>query len=255
MAGQGQRIWMLDDDAELCRLLEPMLTRFGWQVRTFGHPRELEAALEREVPDLLLLDQLLPQKPGTQVLAGLRRAGHRFPVLMLSALGAPTDRVQGLEMGADDYLAKPFLPRELQLRIEVLLRMAGRGPLAPDQDCSYALGPLRFEPARRRIRAADGRTDQLSRGEVAMLLAFCQAPDLVLSREQLARACGTLVDPTSSRSLDVRLSKLRRRLEALMPEPTSPEACTTALFEAVRGRGYRLGCPVSAAPAEPELDC
>lgn len=230
----------------------------GWLVRCFSHPRDLEAALECHTPDLLLLDQLLPQKPGTQVLARLRRAGHRFPVLMLSALGAPADRVQGLEMGADDYLAKPFLPRELQLRIHVLLRMAGRCSMALDQHYTYALGPLKFVPARHLVEAADGRCERLSRGEVAMLLAFCQAPELVLSREHLAQACGTLVDTSNSRTLDVRLSKLRRRLEGLISaEPDDDSLPVGGLFESVRGRGYRLGCAVlkvAAAPVEERME-
>lgn len=235
----GQLIWVLDDDTELCLLLEPKLTGAGWRVRCFAHPRELEAALEREAPDLLVLDQLLPQKPGTQVLAGLRRAGHRFPVLMLSALGAPTDRVLGLEMGADDYLAKPFLPRELQLRIEALLRLAARAPVALNRDQVYRLGALRFEPAECQVRAADGRSERLSRGEAAMLLALCQSPHQLLSREQLAQACGTLVDPASSRSLDVRLSRLRRRLDALA---AGADQAAASVLVTVRGRGYRLGC-------------
>jgi len=252
-------IWLLDDDAELCQLLGQLLGHCGWSLRCFGEPRELEAALTEQVPDLLLLDQMLPHKPGTQVLAGLRRAGYRMPVLMLSALGAPTDRVHGLEVGADDYLAKPFLLRELQLRIAVLLRMAGsdRNPLASEG--TYLLGSLRFHPAEQRVCSAAGTELRLSRGEVAILLAFCRAPGLVLSRDQLAQSCGSLVDPASSRSFDVRLSKLRRRLEELhgsapdnpsAPEsPSAPAGASAGLFETVRGRGYRLAVPLQALPA------
>lgn len=235
-------IWILDDDAELCLLLQGILKDCGWTVRCFGDPRSFAEALQQSgSPDLLVLDQMLPQKPGTQVLAGLRRAGHRFPVLMLSALGAPSDRVQGLEMGADDYLGKPFLPRELQLRIEILLRAAEGGRADLRQQVAYRVGELRFEPAEQLLIAADGRSLRLSRGEAAMLLAFCQAPDLVLSREHLAQACGTLVDPTNSRSLDVRISKLRRQLATLAAgQPGGQGVEAGVAIKSVRGRGYQL---------------
>ena len=117
----GCQIWLLDDDKALCRLLEPILNSRGWRPRSFHRPDDLLNALDGGAPDLLVLDQMLPDKSGTHVLANLRQAGWRFPLLMLSALGAPADRICGLEVGADDYLAKPFLPRELQLRIEKLL--------------------------------------------------------------------------------------------------------------------------------------
>lgn len=232
------RIWILDDDAELCQMLEEIIQGCGWTPRSFHEPRSFEVALGEASPDLLVLDQMLPRKPGTQVLAGLRQAGHRFPVLMLSALGAPSDRVQGLEMGADDYLAKPFLPRELELRIDILLR-AAEGPQLPQQG-AFRIGDLLFQPARQQLSAGDGRSERLSRGEVALLLAFCQAPSLVISREQLAQSCGTLVDPGNSRSLDVRISKLRRLLGDLSQIPSGPGGA----IETVRGRGYRLAAAV-----------
>lgn len=235
------QIWILDDDSEFCRLVEEVLVDCGWQVCCFNEPGSLEDALESGSPDLLVLDQMLPQKPGTQVLANLRQAGHRFPVLMLSALGDPTDRVQGLEVGADDYLAKPFLPRELQLRLVNLLRAAEGGRADLRQQHAYRIGELLFHPADQLVSAADGRSERLSRGETALLLAFCQAPSLVLSREQLAQACGTLVEPGQSRTLDVRISKLRRLLERLSSSGDAAGSGAPAPIEAVRGRGYRLG--------------
>ncbi|MEB3184705.1 MAG: response regulator transcription factor [Cyanobacteriota bacterium] len=234
------QVWILDDDAELCQMLEEILQGCGWTPRSFHEPRSFEAALGEASPDLLVLDKMLPRKPGTQVLAGLRQAGHRFPVLMLSALGAPTDRVQGLEMGADDYLAKPFLPRELELRIEILLRQA-EGPWPQRQhQGDFRIADLHFQPTRQQLSAADGRSERLSRGDVALLLAFCQAPGLVLNRDHLAQACGTLVDPDQSRSLDVRISKLRRLFSELSALPSGP----SGPIETVRGRGYRLTAAV-----------
>lgn len=156
----------------------------GWTARHLNHPRELEKALNETVPDLLVLDELLPAQRGTDVLARLRLNHPYLPVLMLSALGAPRDRVAGLEAGANDYLGKPFLFRELQL--------------------------------------------------------LCSRAGAVVSRQELGQASGSLVDVEQSRSIDVRLSRLRRLLEELQPEGT--------MIETVRGQGYRLVAPVQRLP-------
>ncbi|MFZ0406881.1 MAG: response regulator transcription factor [Cyanobium sp.] len=228
----GSQIWLLDDDRALCRLLERILNSMGWRPRSFHRPNDLLAALDGGPPDLVVLDQMLPDKPGTHLLAHLRQAGWRFPVLMLSALGAPADRICGLEMGADDYLAKPFLPRELQLRIEKLLQLHPRRRQAQRLEGSFWMGRIQFEPAQCRLTGADGIQHAISRGAVALLLAFCQAPDQVLSRDHLLLASGSLVDASTSRSLDVRLSRLRRLLESISQG--------TVRIETVRGLGYRL---------------
>ena len=122
MESRPARLWILDDDEQLCDLLIQQCRTSGWQLDVFTHPRELHHTLANSCPDLLLLDQMLPEKLGTDVLESLRQDGHRFPVLMLSALGAPSDRILGLEHGADDYLGKPFLFRELQLRVHFHFR-------------------------------------------------------------------------------------------------------------------------------------
>ncbi|MFO7629588.1 MAG: response regulator transcription factor [Prochlorococcaceae cyanobacterium] len=229
------QIWILDDDVALCELLAEQLSRAGWQLSSFHAPASFEAALSEQQPDLLVLDQMLPRKPGTQILAKLRQQGHSFPVLMLSALGAPTDRVHGLEVGANDYLAKPFLCRELQLRIEHLLAIAAAGvkELSPrTQGQGFRLASLLFNPNNQTLLTASEDVVALSRGDTALLEAFCKAPGLILSREQLAQASGSLVDASNSRSLDVRISKLRKLLSC---------ACSgQELIESVRGRGYRL---------------
>lgn len=242
----GARVWILDDDRALCELLAEQLSRLGWQLRRFHEPTSFEAALAEAPPDLLVLDQMLPLKPGTQVLAKLRGQGHGFPVLMLSALGAPIDRVHGLEVGASDYLAKPFLCRELQLRIEHLL--AGAASVQPTPAAAgrgsgqvFQLSSLHFDPDNQTLRHKTSEPLNLSHGDTALLVAFCLAPGEILSREQLAQASGSLVDASHSRSLDVRISKLRKLLST---------ACGgDDLIEAVRGRGYRLVVPADL-PAE-----
>jgi two-component system phosphate regulon response regulator OmpR len=228
MAGS---IWILDDDADLGSLLLEQFSQRGWQARHLQHPRELEQALADTVPDLLVLDELLPGQRGTDVLSRLRQAYPQLPVLMLSALGAPRDRIAGLEAGANDYLGKPFLFRELQLRVEQLLRSAAQAP-APLPDQAWQLGELRLDPERLWLGHADGIGQELSRGDVALLQLLCNRAGEVVSRQELGQASGSLVDAQQSRSIDVRLSRLRRLLLELHPGDQ--------MIETVRGQGYRL---------------
>ena len=257
-AARTHQLWILEDDIELCRLLVERCTKRGWGLEPFHQPRALERALLECTPDLLLLDQMLPLKSGLDVLGGLRRQGHRFPILMLSALNAASDRIAGLELGADDYLGKPFVFRELQLRIEKLLRADPRpaagsessGNVDPAQfsdspfeaNCFW-IGALLFNPRELWLRPPDGALIRLTRGDTALLVALCREPDSVLSRESLARACGSLVDVSQSRTIDVRMSRLRRSLQELQPETTLLESC--------RGMGYRLH---GVRRAEPPID-
>jgi DNA-binding response OmpR family regulator len=150
---------------------------------------------------------------------------------MLSALGAPRDRIAGLEAGANDYLGKPFLFRELQLRVEQLLRSAAQAP-APLPDQAWQLGELRLDPERLWLGHADGIGQELSRGDVALLQLLCNRAGEVVSRQELGQASGSLVDAQQSRSIDVRLSRLRRLLLELHPGDQ--------MIETVRGQGYRL---------------
>jgi DNA-binding response OmpR family regulator len=231
-------IWILDDDADLGSLLLEQFGQRGWQARHLQHPRELEQALAETVPDLLVLDELLPGQRGTDVLLQLRHQHPQLPVLMLSALGAPRDRIAGLEAGANDYLGKPFLFRELQLRVEQLLRM---GQTALPQDQAWQLGELRLDPQQLWLGRADGRGQELSRGEVALLQLLCNRAGEVVRRQELGQASGSLVDAQQSRSIDVRLSRLRRLLLELQPGEQ--------MIETVRGQGYRLTAPVRRLPA------
>lgn len=249
-SGQGPavQIWILEDDPELCELLSHRCARQGWQLRAFHHPRALEEALRESQPDLLMLDQLLPLKCGTDVLVTLRRNGHTFPVLMLSALHAPSDRIAGLEAGADDYLGKPFVFRELQLRLSRLLALSQANP-APARSAPapserrYRIGPWRFDPQQRQLVPPQGGPIHLSRGDSALLLALCSEPGAVISRHRLAQATGSLVDPEQSRTIDVRLSRLRRLL--------NQEINSNDSLECLRGIGYRLTLDVYTETAAP----
>jgi two-component system phosphate regulon response regulator OmpR len=237
-------LWILEDDERLCDLLAGFCAELDWKLAAFTTPRRFEQALESGAPDVLLLDQMLPGKSGTDVLAGLRNQGHGFPVLMLSALGAPSDRIAGFEAGADDYMAKPFLFRELQLRVQALLRRSD-APAAlttPVTGAAYQLGAVRFDPVRRQLVGPTGSPVPISRGDTALLLALCRRPGEPVSREVLARSSGSLVDPGRSRTIDMRLSRLRRQLLAL--------GDGQELVQSLRGQGYRLQVPVVPVPSE-----
>ncbi len=229
-------LWILEDDIPLCQLIAEQCERQNWNLQAFHEPHSLEAALAERSPQLLLLDQMLPEKCGTDVLASLRLRNHQFPVLMLSAMGAPSDRVLGLESGADDYISKPFLFRELQLRIKRLIATHAQVKPPSPTPIVLRLANLRFETGLHRIHSDQGNGIRLSRGESALLLAFCLKPNVVISRQALAQLTGSLVDPQSSRTFDVRISRLRRILREL----TGGED----LIRPQRGEGYRLEATV-----------
>ena len=237
----GAKVWVLDDDTSLCQLLMRQFKACGWFPLAIHTATDFDRLLADIYPDLLVLDQMLPDQTGTEILTGLRKAGHHFPVLMLSALGAPDDRIHGLEVGADDYLSKPFTTKELMLRIERLLGHAGPrwAGLDPSQNC-FQIDEVLFNPSELSLSCGDELLS-LSRGEAVLLSKFCQSPSLILSREQLARGSGSIVDVSSSRSFDMRVSKLRRQLNSLWPGLGDQ-------LESVRGRGYRLMAEILRLP-------
>lgn len=251
MHAQGQwissrpwaHLWWLEDDRALCRLLADRLRACGWQLTLFHQVKGLRKALQHEQPDLLLLDRLMPGVDAVTLLQQLRVEGYHFPVLVLSALGLPEQRIEGLALGANDYLSKPFRFKELIWRIERLLQTLPPRLLLPRGQPPLTVGPLTLtlEPQAGRLQTATGAGAALSRGDTALLLALLEDPGAVLSREALAWVTGSQVDVASSRSLDVRLSRLRRRLRQLSDGAVS--------IEAVRGQGYRLTLPQAGAAA------
>jgi DNA-binding response OmpR family regulator len=241
----GAEVWWLDDDLELCRLVVPKLASSGWQVKTFQTAELVQIAIEQGRPDLLLLDQRLRDSLGADLLQSLRQQGERFPVLMLSAMGTPQDRILGLERGAQDYMVKPFHPRELQLRCERLLESGRRALAAPlPGETEIRLGDVSFCPHEGTLRVPGRNSVMLTRGERILLLALCRAPGRVLSREELAAATGSLAAPGSSRSIDVRLSRLRR---LLMQISDGALVITT-----VRTQGYALEIAAEATAEQQE---
>jgi DNA-binding response OmpR family regulator len=242
----GACIWWLEDDRRLCELLVPRLRACGWQLSMFHKVADFWAALRGEEPDLLLLDRMLTGSNGADVLRDLRQQGFRFPILVLSALGSPQQRIEGLELGANDYLPKPFRSKELIWRIERLLQSMPPRPIHSSVHGGIvSIGPLTFDPRHGSLRDGSGAQLLLSRGDCALLLALCHASGSVVSREQLTQASGSLVDVSTSRTLDVRLSRLRRQLRHLSSDGVS--------IEAVRGQGYRLALPAHQLAIVPNL--
>jgi two-component system, OmpR family, phosphate regulon response regulator OmpR len=220
-------ILVVDDDVRLSALLSRFLAENGFRVTTAQDAREAREQLNFLQPDLLVLDIMMPGESGLSLTEALRREHTMLPVLLLTARGAPEDRIAGFEAGADDYLPKPFEPNELVLRIRAILRRAA--PAAPAPAGPVPLGAAIFDPERGELRAPDGAI-RLTGGEAALLAALSQRPNEVLSREELAARLG--MDETGERAIDVQVTRLRRKIET---DPREPRFLHT-----VRGRGYVL---------------
>jgi len=226
---EDAHILVVDDDARLRSLLQRYLAGEGFRVTTADTAADARAKLRAINPDLMVLDVMMPGESGLDLTSGLRRTlGHDLPVLLLTARGAPEDRIAGFEAGADDYLPKPFEPRELVLRIRAMLRRAP--PPAPQAPAGpVQLGVLTFDRERAELRDASGPV-RLTGGEAALLAALAARPNEVLSREDIAETLG--MDEAGERAIDVQITRLRRKVEA---DPREPRFLHT-----VRGRGYVL---------------
>ncbi|MDF1729893.1 MAG: response regulator [Minwuia sp.] len=234
---------IIDDDREIRDLLARFLVRHELRVDTARDGREMDARLATGRFDLLVLDLMMPGEDGLAICRRLRGSGVKTPIIMLTALGEEADRIVGLEVGADDYLPKPFNPRELLARIRAVLRRTGD---MADQDGGSGERPrvLTFEGwqidlAARELRDPEGTLVTLTSGEFDMLEAFAERPQQILSRDQLADlTTGRSLGPFD-RSIDVALSRLRRKLGE---DPKNPR-----MFKTVRHGGYYFSCDVTAS--------
>jgi len=221
-------ILVVEDDARLRERLARYLGEHGFRVTTAGHAAEARDRLRFLSPDLIVLDVMMPDEDGLSLVQSLRREGKMVPVLLLTARGAPDDRIAGFEAGADDYLAKPFEPMELVLRMRALLRRVP--PSLPGMPSGpVRLGALEFDPQRGELSDGDA-VIRLTGGEAALLTALARKPNEILSREEIAAALG--MDETGERAIDVQVTRLRRKIEADAREPR--------FLHTVRGRGYVL---------------
>lgn len=220
-------VLVVDDDARLRALLSRYLAEQGFRVTTAGHAAEAREQMRFMQPDLLVLDVMMPGETGLSLTGSLRALRADLPILLLTARGAPEDRIAGFEAGADDYLGKPFEPYELVLRLRAMLRRVT--PATAEPAGPVTLGALTFDVERAELSGPDGVV-HLTGGEAALLQALARKPGEVLSRDWMVETLG--MDEAGERAIDVHVTRLRRKIEA---DPREPRFLHT-----VRGRGYVL---------------
>jgi DNA-binding response OmpR family regulator len=225
------KILVVDDDGRLRDLLSRYLTEQGFQVTAIADSSQLDRRLQRDPPHLLVLDLMLPGEDGLSVCRRLRGAGETVPIIMLTAKGEEVDRIVGLEMGADDYLPKPFNPRELVARIHAVLRRHGDRPTpgAPTTEGRVAFGGHMLDLAARTLER-DGDVQTLTTGEFSLIKVFVQHPRQPLAREKLMLLARGRDHEVFDRAIDVQVSRLRKLVE---PDPAAPRYIQT-----VWGFGY-----------------
>jgi len=234
MAQRGSapsKILVVDDDVRLRDLLSRYLTEQGFEVATLADARDIDKRLQRDPPHLIVLDLMLPGEDGLAVCRRLRGAGENVPIIMLTAKGEDVDRIVGLEMGADDYLPKPFNPRELVARIHAVLRRQTErlAPGAPAADGKTAFGPFTLDSAARTLTHGD-EAIHLTTGEFSLVRVFAQHPRQPLAREKLMMLARGRDHDVFDRAIDVQVSRLRKLIE---PDPANPRYIQT-----VWGFGY-----------------
>ena len=232
MAETKTKILVVDDDARLRDLLNRYLTEQGFSVRAVADATEMNRQLARERYDLMVLDLMLPGEDGLSICRRLRGGNESMPIIMLTAKGDDIDRIVGLEVGADDYLPKPFNPRELVARIQAVLRRQPAreppgGPSAETQIVEF--GEFRLNLATRSL-TRNGADVPLTTGEFALLKVMVQHPRIPLSRDKLMELARGREFGAFDRSIDVQVSRLRRLIE--------PDAAKPAFIQTVWGFGY-----------------
>jgi two-component system phosphate regulon response regulator OmpR len=225
-----KKILLIDDDPELRQLLATYLGRHGFDTLLLPDTRQLDAYLERYQPHLLVLDLMMPGEDGLAACRRLRARGETVPVIMLTARDEPVDRVLGLEMGADDYVGKPFDPRELVARIEAVLRRGAKPAAAPDPaGGAFYFGVWTFDRGARQL-LRDGEPVALTSGEFALLNVLVTHANRPMKRERLLELTRGDESESFDRAIDVQMYRLRRLIES---DPAKPRYLQT-----VWGVGY-----------------
>ena len=231
-----KRILIIEDDRDIVELVRYNLANEGFEVTSVADGSAALASLRKSTPDLVILDLMLPKMPGLEVCKEIRRdaALNRLPILMLTARGEEADRVIGLEMGADDYVTKPFSPRELAARVKALLR---RAEPAGEAERAIEVGRLLIDPSSYRVTRA-GKLLTLSTLEFRLIYYLAARPNRVFTRDQLLDAVWGTDRFVTPRSVDVYIRRLREKIET---DPENPVYLKTVrgagyLFESVTGR-------------------
>jgi two-component system OmpR family response regulator len=235
------RILLVDDEPTLREPLAAYLARQGFVVRESDSAAAARAALVEETPDLVLLDVMMPGEDGLSLCRHLTET-RGLPVILLTARGEATDRIVGLEIGADDYVVKPFEPRELVARIRSVLRRAQRPTAAPEDDAGYEFEGWRLDPLKRRLTDPEGATVPISTAEFRLLVAFLDNPRRVLDRDRLLDMVQGREAHLFDRAVDNQVSRLRRKIESDNRNPR--------FIQTVRGGGYRFGAEVRRTAPE-----
>jgi two-component system OmpR family response regulator len=236
MSVTRQHLLLVDDDPAIRELLSEFLVKEGYDLTTAGNAVEMDAKLEHLRPDLIVLDLMLPGEDGVSICRRLSRDGAP-PIIMLTAKSDEIDRILGLEMGADDYLAKPFAPRELLARIRAVLRRTAATKRHEDSNQRFAFDRFVVDIDARQLHDSEGDAVSLTSGEFDLLVCFVRSPRRVLSRDQiLDQLRGRGAEPFD-RTVDMLVSRLRRKLASA--------GSSEALISTVRNSGYLLTQTVS----------
>ncbi|MBS0296004.1 MAG: response regulator [Proteobacteria bacterium] len=225
------RILVVDDDPGIRDVLSDFLSKHGYAVQTVGDGNAMEAALATSAPDLVVLDLMLPGEDGLSICKRLSNSSGP-PVIMLSAMGEETDRIIGLELGADDYLPKPCNPRELLARVKAVLRRRREPSPAASMGGTGAAVEFdgwRLDLVRRELTSPQGVVAPLSSGEFGLLRVFAERPGRILTRDQLLDLARGPTSDAFDRAIDVQISRLRRKLD---------DGSGHELIRTVRGEGY-----------------
>ena len=239
--GAPTRLLLVDDEPSLREPLAEYLTRQGFVVRQAEDAAKARSALLEDTPDLVLLDIMMPGEDGLSLCRHLSETKH-LPVIMLTAKGEAMDRIVGLEIGADDYVAKPFEPRELVARIRSVLRRASKASPPTDEDALYEFDGWKLDPLKRKLTDPDGTVVPVSSAEFRLLVAFLTHPRQVLDRDRLLDMVQGREAHLFDRAVDNQVSRLRRKMEDDSRDPK--------LIQTVWGGGYRLAADVRRRPAE-----
>lgn len=231
-------ILIVDDDKGIRDVLGEFLVQQGYRVSLAKDGHEMKAALDKNDIDLIILDIMMPGEDGLRLCRQLR-VSSSVPIIMLTAIGEEMDRILGLEMGADDYLSKPFNPRELLARIRGILRRSSGKP-EPEAESvghsQYRFLGWRLDRGPRKLYSPDNLEISLSSGEFTLLVVFLERPQMVLSRDYLLDLTKNRSAAAYDRSIDIQISRLRQKIE--------PDQKRPSILKTVRGGGYVLACEV-----------
>ena len=242
MSPTVQRILVVDDDPEIRKLLARYIESQGFRVLLAANCRELNDKLASHHIDLIVLDVMLPDGSGLDVCRDLRARRASVPIILLTALKEDVDRIIGLEIGADDYLGKPFNPRELIARVRAVLRRRAETLPQPSDAKIYRFEGFIADPQARRVTDPRGADVELTGAEFDLLRTFLERPGRVLSRDQLLDLTRGRDGDVLDRSIDVLVSRLRRKLA---------ESGAAQLFKTVRNGGYQLAAKVEVQESAP----